>query len=152
MNDSRIRRPLGRSLPQNSEQSREFFEEQVCADEGVHLLVMADNEPIGFTGLVSMSKDSGVAEVGYWIIPDYWGDGYATEATQLLVEYAFNQHRLHKLGAGVAAFNDASRQVLEKIGFVEEGIKREQVFVDGEHQDVHIYGLLEREWHSDESS
>ena len=43
-------------------------------------------------------------------------------------------------------FNDASRRLLESMGFTEEGVHRDTEFVDGEFQDTHWYGLLEDEW------
>ena len=78
--------------------------------------------------------------------PEAWGEGYATEATELLVAYGFDQLRFNKVVAHAFAFNAASRRVLEKVGFTEEGVDREEAFIDGEYVDVHRYGLLEREW------
>lgn len=62
------------------------------------------------------------------------------------MQYAFDQLRLHKVTARVFAFNEASQRLLETVGFTEEGVQREQVFIDGEYQDTHWYGLLAREW------
>lgn len=68
------------------------------------------------------------------------------EGAERLIEYGFNQLNLHKIVAKVAAFNDSSIRIVEKIGFSEEGIQRQQDLVDGEYQDVHLYGLLKPDW------
>ena len=83
-----------------------------------------------------------------WLLGDARcvGEGYATAATELLVGYAFDQRRLNKLIANAFDFNAGSQRVLEKVGFVEEGIRREEAFVNSEFVDIHRYGLLVREW------
>jgi RimJ/RimL family protein N-acetyltransferase len=48
--------------------------------------------------------------------------------------------------ANAFAANDASRTMLESIGFVEEGVGREDAFFDGEYHDTHYFGVLEDEW------
>ena len=59
-----------------------------------------------------------------------------------VARYAFEHRRLHRLAADVFAHNEASRRVLEKAGFTEEGALREAAFVDGEYRDLVRYGLL----------
>lgn len=146
VNDPRVWRPIGGSTPYNLEQERDFFENVVSDDETVHLLVTSGETPVGTIGLNAIDQEAGVAEIGYWIAPDHWGNGFGTEATELIVRYAFDHRRLHKLTAQVFEFNEASRRLLETVGFTEEGVQREQVFIDGEYQDTHWYGLLAREW------
>lgn len=146
VNDSRLWRPMGNSTPYNFEQEQAFFENIVSDDETVQLLISANEDPIGMIGLEPINQEAGVTEVGYWIMPDHWGEGFGTEATELIVQYAFDQLRLHKVTARVFAFNEASQRLLETVGFTEEGVQREQVFIDGEYQDTHWYGLLAREW------
>ncbi|WP_135534278.1 GNAT family N-acetyltransferase [Halostella pelagica] len=130
------------STPKNSEQEREFFEEVVSDEDSVDLLVTADDRPVGMVSLNTVDEENGVGELGYWIVPDEWGNGYATDAARTLTEYAFDQRRLHRVQARVVAFNDASARVLEKAGFEREGVHREAVFVDGEHRDVVWYARL----------
>ncbi|WP_049898382.1 GNAT family N-acetyltransferase [Halococcus agarilyticus] len=144
INDPEVWRSLGAVSPVNAEQEREWFEG--IGDDGVSLLVCVEGEPVGMIGLSDVVEVWGRAEVGYWVTPDSWGEGYATEATDLLVGYAFDQRRLNKVVATAFEHNAGSRRVLEKVGFVEEGVHREEAFVDGEFVDVHRYGLLAREW------
>lgn len=59
----------------------------------------------------------GAAELGYWLTPDAWGRGYATEATRAVVDMARHALPLRRLLARHHAGNHASRRVLEKLGF-----------------------------------
>lgn len=86
------------------------------------------------------------ADIGYLISPKEWGKGYATEACSVVVRYAFEIIKLHKLEANHLARNPASGRVLEKLGFQLEGLQRESYFKDGVHEDLRLYGLLQREF------
>ncbi len=147
INAPEVRRPLAATTPVNAAQEQEWFERMSEDDGGVSLLICAPEEAVGTIGLSDVNETWGRAEVGYWVTPDAWGEGYATEATELLVGYGFDQLRLNKIVAHAFDFNAGSRRVLEKAGFTEEGVHREEAFVNGEFVDVHRYGLLAREWH-----
>ncbi|WP_225335893.1 GNAT family N-acetyltransferase [Halomicrobium urmianum] len=74
------------------------------------------------------------------------GQGYATEAVDLLCEWAFLDRQLEKLLARVFDGNDASMRVLEKVGFQREGRLRRHYKVEGERVDAVLFGLLADEW------
>jgi len=82
----------------------------------------------------------------YWIAPPYQGNGYVTEATALALDWAFGTRGLAKVWAMVIEPNVASQRVLEKLGFVREGVHRKETLVDGERTDNLHYGLLAEEW------
>ncbi|MFC4408128.1 GNAT family N-acetyltransferase, partial [Haloarchaeobius iranensis] len=86
------------------------------------------------------------AEIAISIAPEHWGNGYATEASELIVDYAFTERNLHRLQARVIEPNDASASVWEKLGFTREGTLRENQFYEGEYVGTRYYGLLEDEW------
>jgi RimJ/RimL family protein N-acetyltransferase len=112
--DPQVRRSIGGSTPYNLEQEREFFENVISDNETVQLLISNEETPIGMIGLEPINQEAGVTEVGYWIVPEYWGEGFGTEATELIVEYAFNRLRLHKVTARAFGFNDASQRLFRK--------------------------------------
>jgi [ribosomal protein S5]-alanine N-acetyltransferase len=90
-----------------------------------HFLIEADGVVVGSTGIDPHAGNrAGVAELGYWLGHDYWGKGYATDAVRQLVKYAFRERGLRRLEAHVHAPNLASARVLEKAGFVLEGVLR----------------------------
>lgn len=109
-----------------------------CVEDG-------DQEPVGEVGL-SVDDRTREGEIGLWMAPPYCGEGYGTEASELLVEYAFDERNLHRVSAGVLETNDASRRIWEKLGFEHEGTQRESEFMDGAYRDTYTYGVLESEW------
>jgi RimJ/RimL family protein N-acetyltransferase len=86
------------------------------------------------------------AELGYWLGADAWGHGYATESTHLLVDFGFRAFSLARIYAQVLAGNTASMRVLEKLGMVNEGIRRQHVRKGQRLCDIVLYGLLRDEW------
>ena len=71
----------------------------------------------GAGGLNSLSKEHKKAEIGFWLLPEYWGKGYATETSKAVLEYAFNEMKLDKVFAYADVENGASNHVLRKLGF-----------------------------------
>jgi RimJ/RimL family protein N-acetyltransferase len=72
----------------------------------------------------------------------YWGKGYGTEAVKLMRDYAFNKVNLHKLTAHAYVANKASIRVLEKAGFIIEGIQKNQFLLNGEYADISLLGMI----------
>lgn len=151
VNDPQIRRPIGRTKPINREQEHDFFENVVCTDDVVTLLIVADSVPVGMISLHPDDSEAKTAEIGYWIVPEHHNQGYGTEATELLVEYGFDQLGLHRIAARVFEFNEPSKRLLKRVGFTREGIHRETEFIDGEYQNTFWYGLLDHEWRAERS-
>lgn len=145
INDPRVRGGLSTCEPLDRDDEREWVE-SIGDGGGIHLLVCVDGDPVGTVGLRAIHDGWGTAEIGYWLAPDHWGEGYATAAATLVTEYAFAERRLAKLWARVVATNSGSRRVLERVGFEEEARLREHAFVDGERVDVYRYGLLASEF------
>lgn len=74
---------------------------------------------------------------------DAWGKGVGSEAVNLLLSYAFDTLNLHRVSLGVHSDNQAAIRVYEKAGFTQEGVLRENAFVDGEYVDGVLMGILE---------
>jgi len=147
-NDPATRRPMTFDRPTNMAQQRDRFEDLYDGDDVV-LLACVDGEPVGHVALFHVDDSAGHAEVGYWLTPDEQGNGYATEAVSLLLDYAFAERRLHRVRARAIETNEASRALLERLGFTHEGVQRDEEYVGGEHVDTHLFGLLAREWDSE---
>lgn len=114
-------------------------------DESVQFLPCQDGDPVGFVFLFDIDEMADHAEIGYWVTPDERGNGYATEAAELCLKHAFDDRGLHKVIAHAFTDNEASKRVLEKLGFQEEGRLREHRYLDGKHKDMLLYGLLKSE-------
>lgn len=85
------------------------------------------------------------AIMGYTVDQAYSGNGYATEAVKLLVDYAFEELMLHRIEAGVKPHHEASMRVLEKAGFHTEGIRRKNVQINGQWEDHQMLAILNPE-------
>jgi RimJ/RimL family protein N-acetyltransferase len=107
-------------------------------------VIEARGRPAGGIGLRPQSGEGyGVAECGYWLGRPFWGRGLATEALRLILPYAFAERRLRRLEAYVFATNPTSARVLDKCGFVREGILREAVTDrEGAVLDAWLYSRL----------
>jgi RimJ/RimL family protein N-acetyltransferase len=75
-----------------------------------------------------------------------WGKGFGTEAVALLCRYAFDALNLHKVCLSCYATNERGFRLYARVGFVDEGRRREQVFVDGCWVDEVVLGLLRDEF------
>jgi len=72
---------------------------------------------IGFGGFKGPPGADGVVEIAYGVVPDYQGKGFATEAAQALVAYAFNSGRVRMVRAHTLPEPNASTRVLARCGF-----------------------------------
>ena len=112
---------------------------------GVWLLIYERaGSPTGFVN-ISESRCPHVADWGFYLAPDA-GKGTGQALGTETLKYAFESLQLHKLCGQALGFNKRSIHFHEKLGFVREGVLREQHF-DGEHFfDVFCFGLLASEW------
>ena len=106
----------------------------------------ADDSFIGWCTLMNWDPTYRSALLGYCLDEPAWGQGFATEAADALLQWAFNTLDLNRVQSEADTRNAASGRVLEKLGFLREGTLRENCIVDGEVSDSWVYGLLRREW------
>ena len=83
-------------------------------------------------------------EIGYNLLPDHWGKGYAREAIEAVMDYGFNTMQLHSVEARVNATNIASAKTLEATGFIKEGYLKEEMFFNEKFLDSIIYSRLNK--------
>lgn len=111
--------------------------------DNFHGLFLKDtDEYIGEAGVLSFKQPNNRAVVGYNLLPEYWGKGYATEITKALVQYLFTERNAARIEALVQEENIGSRKVLEKSGFIKEGLLRNFAFINGIYKNVCYYGLI----------
>lgn len=104
-----------------------------------------DNIIIGTCGYYNWIKNSFQAEIGYELSQAYWRKGIMTEALTALIKFGFEKMELNRIAATVMLENSASMKLLEKLGFVPEGILREYGFWKGEFHDLKMFALLKKE-------
>jgi len=91
----------------------------VIAQSAKSYLITFRGDIIGGCGI---DVRNSVPEIGYWLGVPFWGCGYATEAAQALIDFAFGELGYEVLTAGARVSNPASRRVLEKCGFQWSGV------------------------------
>lgn len=118
------------------------------AGSGARLAIetLADRTFIGWCALFGWNPVYRSIGIGCCLDEHAWGQGYATEALHALLAWAFGALDLNRVGAELDTRNTASARVLDKLGFVQEGLRREDCIVAGEVSDSWIYGLLRRDW------
>ncbi|MNO78473.1 putative ribosomal N-acetyltransferase YdaF [compost metagenome] len=82
------------------------------------------------------------ADVGYFIAPDEQNKGYMTAAMKLILKFSFRALGLHRIQAAILPHNHSSRRVLEKSGFLPEGIARQLIKINDQWQDHQTYAIL----------
>lgn len=80
--------------------------------------------------------------VGYWVFSQYQGRGVATAACALGVDHAFTRVGIHRVTATYLPFNEASRLVLARNGFTDEGYLRRNLHINGRWQDHHFVAIV----------
>ncbi len=117
--------------------------------EAVELAVTmrAEGCLIGAIGL-HIHAEASRAELGYWIGKPYWGQGYATEAAQAVVQYGFEELGLNRICACHFGSNPASGRVMQKIGMAYEGCRRQHFCKWEVFEDCVDYAILRSEYES----
>lgn len=105
----------------------------------------ADDALLGLSGLV-LESELEEGELWYLLRPDQWGRGIVTEAVRQLVHHGFDALGLHRIWASCLPENPGSARVLEKLGFRQEGLLRQNLRIHGTWRDSYIYAVLASEW------
>ena len=101
---------------------------------------------IGLFGITLGKPKYFNAEIWYKLKPEFWNKGYTTEAVLNILEFCFNDLKLHRVEAGCATENIASYKVLEKCGFTRESHTRQLLPVRGKWLDNFGYAILENDY------
>ncbi|SDW75889.1 Protein N-acetyltransferase, RimJ/RimL family [Marininema mesophilum] len=111
---------------------------------------VTDDKLIGFAALHSIEWNNQAGRLSIGIgEKDCRNKGYGTEALQLLLQYAFHELNLNRVGLDVIGSNRAAIRSYEKAGFIIEGVIREGVLRDHQKVDRIYMGILRREWDKD---
>ena len=109
-------------------------------------VITVDDDVVGRCTIFDEDALARHAEVGIALLPEARGQGYGTDALRQLVEFAFVRRNLRRLHLIAIASNAAGLAVYRKVGFVEEGRRREHCWVRGRYEDEIAMGLLRAEW------
>ncbi len=122
-------------------------------DEGTLLIRNRDGQMVGHIEFFPPVGYWDAFELSYQLYDErHAGEGYTTEAVQLLIDYLTATKKQHRIHLVIVPDNAASVRVAEKCGFVLEGTVRGAFFNDGQNHDVLLYSLLRgdpRPWHAE---
>ncbi|MBE0691216.1 MAG: GNAT family N-acetyltransferase [Anaerolineae bacterium] len=111
-------------------------------------------------GITLKEEDAIIGQIGYnyWARRDHraavgfdlkrvlWGRGFMPEALHAIIRFGFKRMQLNRIDADANVSNVASQRVLAKVGFVREGLQRQQYYEDGVFHDLAIFGLLRQDY------
>lgn len=145
--DERVMRFISRTRPASItdvEQLIGTIQADRAANAGISwALTFAGNDGlIGTIGFYRLQLAHYRAEVGYLLHPDHWGQGLMGEALEAVMGVAFARFRFHSIEARTDPENGASNRLLERQGFLQEGLLRESYFHQGRFQDTAIWSRL----------
>jgi ribosomal-protein-alanine N-acetyltransferase len=151
MSDERVVRYFGTPPMASLERAVrrvESFQADFAAHQGIRwaITVRGEDRLIGTLGFWRLIKEHLRAEVGYELAPERWGQGVMPEALEAVLRFGFTAMGLHSVEAQIEPPNTASRRVLEKLGFVQEGYFRENYYhpEEGRFSDTAVFSLLSR--------
>ncbi|RFS26858.1 N-acetyltransferase [Chitinophaga silvatica] len=125
----------------------QFFRESLEKEEGMRWAITIEgrNELIGTCGYHRISKTHYKAEIGYDLLPMYWGKGIMTEAINGMLAYGYEDMQLNRIEAFVDPANLASSRLLRRLGFEYEGFLRDAFFEKNKFVDAELYSRLRRD-------
>ncbi len=120
--------------------------QQFANDNGFQAGIWLNGELTGGIGYHYWNWSSRRTELGYWLGSEYQGQGLMTRACRAFTEYAFVELGLQRVEIQCASDNLRSRAVPERIGFTNEGVRRQAEWLHDHFADLVVYSMLRDEW------
>jgi ribosomal-protein-alanine N-acetyltransferase len=124
------------------------YAEDWRTDQAYNLFIFTHDERlVGGVGLSNLRRGvSETASLGYWIGEPFSRQGYMTAALPLVLSFAFDRLRLHRVEAACLPNNAPSRALLVRAGFRQEGYARQYLCIEGRWQDHLLFAVLREDW------
>jgi [ribosomal protein S5]-alanine N-acetyltransferase len=149
LNDQEVTQMLAIHRPINLQSEEEFIAKVYQSEHDLVLgiAVRQNDSLIGVSGLHQIDFKNRHANFGISIgEKGEWGKGYGTEATFLMVQYAFDTLNLNRVRLLVFESNTRGIRAYEKVGFKQEGVLRQDRFHDGRYWDTITMAILQQDW------
>jgi ribosomal-protein-alanine N-acetyltransferase len=120
-----------------------WFAELEKEETGIWWAICSSDDLIffGAIGIYFLNKNLRKAEIGFWLMPAYWGQGIILESALLVLKYGFKNMNLNRIEAEVETENKLSKRVMEKLLFVYEGTKKDCEIKNGKYISLDHYAL-----------
>lgn len=110
------------------------------------ITVKPDDKVVGMVGFNYWDRQDHRTAIGFDLRQDKWRKGIMTEAVCEVIRFGFQNMKVNRIEADASIYNVGSITLLQKIGFIQEGIQREQYYEDGNYHDLALFALLKRDW------
>jgi diamine N-acetyltransferase len=108
----------------------------------LRLIIEIDNKPIGLIDLFDFNPQHRRAGIGILILEKFQQKGFANEALQLVIKYAFNTLQLHQIYANITPDNKKSISLFTKNNFIKVGVKKDWIISNNQFKDEVLYQLI----------
>jgi ribosomal-protein-alanine N-acetyltransferase len=121
-----------------------FFAELEKNETGIWWAICSLDNTIfyGAGGLNNLSKEHHKAEIGFWLLPSFWGKGLMQEAMPIICDYGFQQLNLNRIEGFVESKNSNCKKAMAKLQFQYEGTMHECEIKNGDYISLDIYAML----------
>ena len=119
---------------------------QLIDNDGFQVAIVSDDHITGVIGYHAVDWGNRSTRIGYWLDEEYQGRGTMTAAVRQLVDHALSVWQLNRVEIRAAVENHRSRAIPERLGFCEEGIRRQAEQVGGRYLDSVVYSMLGTDW------
>jgi len=99
----------------------------------------------GAGGLNNLSKEHKKAEIGFWLLPDFWGQGIMKEAMPLICDFGFNKLGLHRIEGFVESANVNCKNAMAKLDFQHEGTMKDCEIKNGKYISLDIFSKIKND-------
>ena len=147
INNPANNRFLHYDIPLEVEKTQKWFDNNIGRTDRFDAVIEADGVPCGTIGLLSIDRKNSKAE--YYIAmgeTSLKGKGVSTQASKLLLDYAFFEIGLNRVYLFTEVDNIPAQRLFEKVGFVKEGRLRNDIISHGQYVDRFAYGICKEDY------
>lgn len=138
---------VGWLLPISKKDQDNWYSNFKNNQNNIRFIIEYEQKAVGFTGITDIDWKNGTAKSnGIRLTKSSQGKGLATDVYMTMLNYVFNELRLHRFSGSALENNMASIRLMEKCGYRHEGIIRDAVFKMGKYQNVVIMGVLKNDF------
>lgn len=133
-----------------TEQSEEDFIAETLAVEyeqrNIVFIIEKDEQLCGLIGFVNTDRINNRTEIGYWLLPEFQGQGIMTNAVKYLCRWAVEERNMKRIQIKCAVGNEPSNAIPQRLDFTFEGTERcGELLHTGEYADINVYSILKEE-------
>jgi [ribosomal protein S5]-alanine N-acetyltransferase len=142
--------------PYPDDEAQQYIRRQISEFEAGHSVafVIEHKSEKAFCGVIEIrdiEREHSQAELSFWLAVEVWGQGYMSEALKPMLRFGFEDLDLNRLYAYHMVRNPGSGKVLQKSGFIQEGVLRQRVRKWTVFEDVKLWAILRRDWCSEDA-